>query len=116
MVHSPKLKKKTILVTGSTSRFCKFLKNGLKNYSVIFTKKKDFNILNYKKMYNFIKNKKVDYLIHIAGLSRPMSIHDKNIILSIDLNIVGTANIVKLCKMKNIKLIYFSTSYVYPGT
>ena len=45
-----------------------------------------------------------------------MSIHDKNIILSIDLNIVGTANIVKLCKMKNIKLIYFSTSYVYPGT
>ena len=116
MVHSPKLKKKTILVTGSTSRFCKFLKNGLKNYSVIFTKKKDFNILNYKKMYNFIKNKKVDYLINIAGLSRPMSIHDKNIILSIDLNIVGTANIVKLCKMKNIKLIYFSTSYVYPGT
>ena len=40
MVHSPKLKKKTILVTGSTSRFCKFLKNGLKNYSVIFTKKR----------------------------------------------------------------------------
>ena len=44
-----------------------------------------------------------------------MEIHEKNINLSIDLNIIGTANIVKLCKLNNIKLIYFSTSYVYPG-
>ena len=35
---------------------------------------------------------------------------------SIDLNIIGTANITKVCSDLNIKLIYFSTSYVYPGT
>ena len=44
-----------------------------------------------------------------------MNIHDKMINKSIDLNIIGTANLVKVC-MKKIKIIFFSTSYVYPGT
>ena len=44
-----------------------------------------------------------------------MLIHEKNISKSIDLNIVGTCNLVKICSKSNIKLIYFSTSYVYPG-
>ena len=108
--------RKRILITGKNSRFCKFLKNDLKRFNTIFTSKENFNVLNYTKMKNFIKNKKVDYLIHIAGLSRPMSIHDEKINLSIDLNIIGTANIVKLCNEFKIKLIYFSTNYVYPGT
>ena len=75
-----------------------------------------FDVCNYNKMKNFIKNKNIKYLIHVAGLSRPMDIHDKKINLSIDLNIIGTANIVKLCNEFKIKLIYFSTNYVYPGT
>ena len=108
--------RKRILITGKNSRFCKFLKNDLKRFNTIFTSKENFDVLNYTKMKNFIKNKKVDYLIHIAGLSRPMSIHDEKINLSIDLNIIGTANIVKLCNEFKIKLIYFSTNYVYPGT
>ena len=108
--------RKRILITGKNSRFCKFLKNDLKRFNTIFTSKANFDVLNYTKMKNFIKNKKIDYLIHIAGLSRPMSIHDEKINLSIDLNIIGTANIVKLCNDFKIKLIYFSTNYVYPGT
>ena len=45
-----------------------------------------------------------------------MKIHDINLKKSIDLNIIGTANIVKACLEKNLKLIHFSTSYLYPGT
>ena len=45
-----------------------------------------------------------------------MIIHEKDISSSIDANIIGTANIVKKCSDKKIKLIYFSTNYVYPGT
>jgi dTDP-4-dehydrorhamnose reductase len=41
--------------------------------------------------------------------------HEKNIIQSINLNIIGTSNIVIVCKKLKIKLIYFSTSYIYPG-
>ena len=44
-----------------------------------------------------------------------MSLHNKEINNSIDLNIIGTCNLVNECVKKNIKLIYFSTSYVYPG-
>jgi len=113
MVFTP-LKQK-ILITGKNSRFCKYLKDDLKKYNTIFTSKEMFDVCNYNKMKNFIKNKKIKYLIHVAGLSRPMNIHEKKIDLSINLNIIGTANIVKLCNEFNIKLIYFSTNYVYPG-
>ena len=44
-----------------------------------------------------------------------MNIHDKNISKSIDLNIIGTCNLVKEAEKKKIKLIYLSTNYVYPG-
>ena len=42
--------------------------------------------------------------------------NEKKISKSIDLNIIGTANIVKACEKYKIKLIYFSTAYVYEGT
>ena len=44
-----------------------------------------------------------------------MSIHSSNINKSIDLNIIGTSNLVKICNNLKIKLIFFSTSYVYQG-
>jgi len=44
-----------------------------------------------------------------------MVMHEKNINESINLNIIGTANLVNVCADLKIKLIYFSTSYVYPG-
>jgi dTDP-4-dehydrorhamnose reductase len=58
---------------------------------------------------------KPNYILHLAGLSRPMKIHEKNIDRSINLNIIGTANIVNECFKKKIKLIYISTNYLYPG-
>ena len=63
----------------------------------------------------YIKKIKPDYFIHCAALSRPMNIHDKNIERSITTNIIGTSNIVKINSKEKIKLIYFSTNYVYPG-
>ena len=105
-----------ILVTGKSSRFVKYLKNELLGFEVLYPNKKEFNILNYKQIEKFIKRKKISHLIHVAGLSRPMKIHDTNIIKSIDLNIIGTSNIVKSCSKYNVKLIYFSTNYVYPGS
>lgn len=106
--------RKNILITGSTSRFCKFLKKDLINQNTFFTNKKIFNIMNVNQMENFVKKKKINYLLHIASLSRPMSIHDKKFTDSIDLNIIGSANVVKVCSKFKIKLIYFSTNYVYP--
>ncbi len=108
--------KKKILVTGSDGRFAKILKKNNKKLNLFFVSKKQCNILNLNSIIRIVKKIKPKILIHCAGLSRPMNIHEKNISKSIDLNIIGTANIVKICKKFNIKLIYFSTGYVYEGT
>ena len=108
--------KKKILVTGGDGRFAKILKEKNKKLNLFFKKKKECNILNLKSIQKIFQKIKPSIVFHCAGLSRPMEIHEKNILKSIDLNIIGTANITKVCKEKNIKLVYFSTGYVYEGT
>jgi len=107
--------KKKIVVTGGTGRFATELKKIGNKYKLIFPSKKELNILNIRSIKNYLRSQKPKYLLHLAGLSRPMSLHNKFIKKSIDLNIIGTANITKVCSDLDIKLIYFSTSYVYPG-
>ena len=107
---------KKIVVTGGSGRFGEQLKKIKSKHKLFFPNKKDLNILKPKSIEAYLKNKKADIVIHLAGLSRPMDIHNKKIEKSIDLNIIGTANVTKICSKKNVKLIYFSTNYVYPGT
>ena len=109
--------KKKIVITGGSGRFGKIFKKNSKNFnfSFFFPKKNQFNILQIGSIKKYLKHLKPDYLIHLAGLSRPMKIHEQDIIQSIDKNIIGTANITKVCSELNIKLIYISTCYVYPG-
>jgi dTDP-4-dehydrorhamnose reductase len=109
------LYKNRIVVTGGTGRFAQEIKKVKTKFNVYFPSKKELNILNLKSISNFLRRKKPKYLLHLAGLSRPMKIHEKLINKSIDLNIIGTANITKVCADLGIKLIFFSTSYVYPG-
>ena len=106
---------KKILFTGGSGRFAKIFKLKKNNFLIDYPKRKKFNIESLGSMQKYIKKNKPDYLIHCAGLSRPMNIHEKNISNSISTNIIGTSNVVKICSQYNIKLIYFSTNYVYPG-
>ena len=107
--------KKKIVITGGSGRFGTHLKQ-LKSKSILyFLNKKKLNILNLKNINKYLKKIKPNVLIHLAGLSRPMIEHNINIKKSIDLNIIGTANITKACSDLKIKLVYFSTNYVYPG-
>ena len=100
------LKMSRIVVTGGSGRFGSLLKvNGGKKY--IFPSKTELNILNLKSIINYLKKKKPNKLVHLAGLSRPLSIHEKDVSKSIMLNIIGTSNVVIACKQFNIKLIYY---------
>ena len=105
---------KKIVVTGGSGRFSKVLKKVKSTHKIFYPTKQELNILNFKKIREYLKKVKPDILIHAAGLSRPMKIHTDDIKKSIDLNIIGTANITKACSEKNIKLIFLSTSYIYP--
>ena len=108
--------KKNIVITGGTGRFGSNLKDIKTKHNLFFPNKKKLNILKQDSIENYIKRNKADILIHLAGLSRPMSIHENDISKKYNLNIIGTANITKACSNNNVKLIYFSTNYVYPGT
>ena len=102
-----------IIVTGGDGKFAKTLKNKNKKLKLKFLSKKELNILKLKSIENAILKYKPKILIHTAGLSRPMNLHDDEIKKSIDLNIIGTANVVKVCSKYNVKVVYFSTVYVY---
>ena len=108
--------RKKIVVTGGTGRFGKVLKKIKSNYKIFYPSKRELNITSFQKIKSYLRTKKPNVVIHLAGLSRPMMLHEKNISKSIALNIIGTANLVRACAELNIKIIYFSTSYVYPGT
>jgi dTDP-4-dehydrorhamnose reductase len=106
---------KKIVFTGGSGRFGQVFKKIQTKEKVYFPKKQQLNIENFESIKKYLNKINPTYLIHAAGLSRPMNIHEKDISKSININIIGTANIVKACKEKNIKLIYFSTNHVYPG-
>ena len=53
------------------------------------------------------------YFIHTAALTKPMEVNDRNPIMSMDTNIVGTANVARICNKYGIKFIYISTDFVY---
>jgi dTDP-4-dehydrorhamnose reductase len=104
-----------VIVTGGNGRFGSILKSTYKSRKLFYPNKKELDILSLKSIEKYLRKIKPKILIHLAGLSRPMKFHDNNINKSIDLNIIGTSNIVKCCSKLKIKLVYFSTSYVYPG-
>ena len=53
------------------------------------------------------------YFVHTAALTKPMDLNDRNPIMSLSTNIVGTANVAKICHKYGIKFIYISTDFVY---
>ena len=107
--------RKKIVVTGGSGRFANELKKIKTKYNVIYPSKEYLDITNFNKIKNYLKKNKANYVIHLAGMSRPMKSHETNLAKSINLNIIGTSNLVRACSELNIKIIYFSTSYVYPG-
>ena len=104
-----------ILVTGGTGRFAQTLKKIKSKYNFIYPSKKKLDITKINSIENYLRKTRPKSVLHLAGFSRPMIGHEKNIIKSINLNIIGTSNLVCVCSKLNIKLIYFSTSYIYPG-
>ena len=100
-----------IIVTGSDGRFGKILKK-FKDKRFIFRNKKELNILSTKSISKNLKKYKPKYVLHLAGLSRPMKIHENDIGKSINLNIIGTSNLVREASKLGIKIIYLSPIFI----
>ena len=106
---------KKILVTGGDGRFANELKKIETKYKFVYLNKRQLDVLKESSILKAINKYKPQAILHLAALSRPMNVHIKKISDSINLNIIGTCNVVNACIRKKIKIIYFSTSYIYPG-
>ena len=73
------LYKNKIVITGGSGRFGSELKKIKNKYKLLFPNKHKWNILNLKNITKYHGSQKPNYLIHLAGLSRPMEIHEKHI-------------------------------------
>lgn len=74
----------------------------------------EFDILKYDQMKDYVRTHSFELLIHAAAFTSPPVI-DKDPMMALNVNIVGTANIVKLCTEFGARLIYICTDYVFKG-
>lgn len=74
----------------------------------------DFDVTNYEQMNNYLDEKNIKMIVHAAAFTSPPRI-EQDPIKAIEINIIGTANLVKICAAQKIKLIYISTDYVFKG-
>ena len=110
-----------ILVTGNgalAQELIKYSSLPQVGMPIMSLSRREMDITNEEQVSNTLKKYMMmpdfpKYIIHTAALTKPMSVNDKNPIMSIDTNIVGTANIAKICYKYDIKFIYISTDFVY---
>ena len=79
-----------------------------------FPLESEFDITDISQMEKWLAAKKYDTFLHCAAFTSPPLI-DKDPIKALDVNIVGTANVTRLCMQKNMKLVYICTDYVFNG-
>jgi dTDP-4-dehydrorhamnose reductase len=80
----------------------------------LFPSHTEFDITDPSGMAAYLSGKTVSTILHAAAFTSPPKINaDPK--LALDVNIVGTANLVRICMERNIKLLYISTDYVFKG-
>lgn len=74
----------------------------------------EFDLTRYEQMEHYVRSNPCTTIIDAAAFISPPII-DKDPLKAINVNIIGTCNIVKLCIQYYIRLIYISTDYVFKG-
>tara|TARA_B100000900_G_C20591052_1_gene721599 strand:- start:1119 stop:1982 length:864 start_codon:yes stop_codon:yes gene_type:complete len=104
-----------ICVTGSDGQLgseFKFLKSNNNNW--IFLSIKDLDISDKSKVSEFFDNNKFDYIINCAAFTN-VDKAEKEIDNAYLVNKNAVANLVDACCKHKIKLVHFSTDYVFDG-
>lgn len=103
-----------ILFTGGSGLLGSELQKLFSN--AVFPIKSQFDVENIWIMKEYISknNLNISKLVHMAAFISPPVV-EKNPLLALNVNIVGTANVVRLCAQLGCKLIYISTDYVFNG-
>lgn len=103
---------KRMLVTGGGGLLAGEIKQLLPD--ALYPLKSEFDVTNADQMEKFIAGKDISLILHAAAFTSPPQV-DKDPLKGVDANIIGTANVVRLCMQHDIRLVYISTDYVFKG-
>jgi len=102
-------------VTGGNGYLGKVLIDYLKkDHNVFAPNSKECNILDTQNLFDIIKDFEPNIVIHLAALVDTFGC-EKNKTKALDINVLGTLNIVKACSYIDCKFIYVSSEYVFSG-
>lgn len=80
----------------------------------MFPRRDEFDLTDGDGMRRYLDGRDVRLIFHAAAFTSPPKINaDPE--LAVDVNIMGTCNLVKLCMEKDIRLLYMCTDYVFKG-
>tara|TARA_Y100000296_G_scaffold48_1_gene70 strand:+ start:3154 stop:3873 length:720 start_codon:yes stop_codon:yes gene_type:complete len=104
-----------LLISGGSGRFAVEIRAQNEIYDIYAPHKNDMDITDLDSIKRAIDYFEPDIFLHAAALTRPMVKHVHSPDVSIKTNIIGTSNVCLACMNTDIKLVYLSTDYVYPG-
>jgi dTDP-4-dehydrorhamnose reductase len=103
-----------ILITGADGFLGKQLMFTLYPTNNVVDIDKEIDITEYSNLQQTILHYAPNIIIHCAGIVDP-AICEENKELAYKVNIIGTANLIQICKELNIKLIFISTDCIFSG-
>jgi dTDP-4-dehydrorhamnose reductase len=107
-----------ILITGSNGQLgseLRALEAEYTNYNFIFTKTTKLDIINHKVVEEFINAHKINFIINCAAYTA-VDKAETQFVIADKINHLAVANLARIAKENNIKLIHISTDYVFDGT
>ena len=103
-----------ILVTGSNGQLGQEFKNNVYNsdHEFYFTDENEIDITKKKEILEYVTIFKIDLIINCAAYTN-VNQSETNKKQAIKVNVYGVRNLVEVCEEKKLKMIHFSTDYVY---
>ena len=103
-----------ILVTGAGGQLGQEFKNNISKseYEFYFTDEYELDIINKNHILNYVSYNQIDLIINCAAYTN-VNESETNKNLAIKVNCDAVKNLIEICEEKKIKMIHFSTDYVY---
>ena len=103
-----------ILVTGASGQLGQEFQNNISKSKddFYFTDEKELDITNKTHVLNYVSDNQIELIINCAAYT-DVSGSETNKNQAIKVNSGGIKNLVEICEEKKIKMIHFSTDYVY---
>jgi len=107
---------KKLLLTGGSGRLGKFLIKNINQelYSTLAPSSKELDITNPENVLNYLNLNKPDVIVHSAAYT-DVKKAEKEYLKAININVLGTINLLNYVVDKHIDFIYISTDAVFDG-